>query len=146
MNNNSASWIVGLVLSIGGIIILFLPWFEATVLFTSVSYDAFDMAFGDPFQEDGFWKNFDDLGRFCPLIFGLLSFLNIIVFYQAKDKKASRFVYVSSILMMLIPVYVMICIDPASGSGWRRAIGSANYIGLVIGFISVIVGYNCCRN
>ena len=145
MGNNSASWVVGLVLSIGGIIILFMPWFEATVLFASVSYDAFDMAFGDPFQEGGFWENFDNLGRFCPLIFGFLSVLNAIVFYQAKEKKASRFVYVSSMLMMLLPIYVMICINPDSGTGWRRAIGSANYIGMLIGFISIIAGYNCCR-
>lgn len=145
MANNSATWVIGLILSIGGIFILFMPWFEATVLFTSVSYDAFDMAFGDPFQEEGFWKNFDDLGRFCPLIFGIVSILNVILFAMAKDKKASGLVIVTSILLIILPIYVMICIDPASGSGWRRAIGSANYVGILIGVISLVVGYSCCK-
>ena len=141
MASNSSSWIIGLILSIGGIFILFMPWFEANVLFTSVSYDAFDMAFGDPFQKGGFWENFDGLGRFCPLIFGILSVLNVIIFAIAREKKASVLIFITSTLMIILPIYVMTCINPGSGTGWRRAVGSANYVGILIGVISLVAGY-----
>ncbi len=141
MNDNSPFWIVGLILSIFGAILIFLSWFDAKLLIASVSYDAFDMAFGSPFQSGGVFENFDPIGKFCPLLFGLISLINIALFIKAKDGNYSRLILITSILMIILPIYVLICINPGSGVGWARDPGIAIYIGIVLGIASMIVGH-----
>lgn len=141
MTTNSQFWIIGLILSLTGVVLIFLSWFDCQLLFVSASYDAFDMAFGDPFQSGGFWENFDPLGKYCPLLFGLVSLLNGLLFFMAKDGKFTPIIAVLSILMIVLPFYVILSINPDSGTGWERSVGVANYIGIVLGIACAIVGY-----
>ena len=141
MASNNQYWVIGLILSLIGVVLIFLSWFDCKVLFASASYDAFDMAFGDPFKSGGFWENFDPLGKYCPLLFGLVSLINGILFLMAKNGKYTALIVVLSILMIVLPIYLIICINPDSGTGWARSVGTANYIGIVLGIACAIVGY-----
>ena len=140
-NSTSSAWIIGVILSIIGVLLVFMTWFEAYVLFQTADYNAFDMAFGSPFQEGGFWEDFDPIGKFCPLIFGVLAIIDAALYYAGRNGKVSALTYLIAVFMMIIPIYVIMCINPDSGTGWRRSAGTANYIGIGIGFILMIITY-----
>lgn len=140
-HRSSPYWVIGLMISIIAVLSLFFPWFEAQVLFSSASYNATDMAFGSPFQEGGFWEDFDSLGRYCPLIFGILGIINALLFCEGRSRRASKVIILMSLLMIALPIYTFTCIDPGSGTGWMRDAGMGIYIGVILGIFSTIFGY-----
>ena len=141
VSTNSQFWIIGLILSLVGVLLLFISWFDARILLSSVSYDALDMAFSKPFQAGGFWENFDPLGKYCPLIFGILSVVNCVLFYLAKDGSYHKAIIVISFVMIALAIYVILCINPMSSSAGSRSPGASVYLGIAVGVGAALVGY-----
>ena len=141
MSNNSQFWIIGLVVSLLGIILIFISWFDCRILVASAGYNALEMAFSDAFQKGGFWENFDTFGRYCPMIFSVLAVVNCVLFLLAKDGTYNRMIIAISIVMISLAIYLVLCINPMSSSAGSRSPGAAVYLGISVGVISALIGY-----
>ncbi|MDR0887884.1 MAG: hypothetical protein LBM39_01700 [Candidatus Methanoplasma sp.] len=121
-------WIVGIIISLVGIITLVLPWISFDLGWLgSYDHNAIDLAtdgdFGGDFQ------------RYLPLLIGILSLVSLLAYVGIRKSGKATFAVVLGIITVILAIVFY------TWEGVSNIAGYAIYLAIVVGIVNVIVGY-----
>jgi len=144
MEKNNAIWIIGLIISIIGILLVFLPWIQISLSSwlgsSSVNYNAFDIAFGGDFNGNTALYTMAPLAKITPLIIAILFLATTISF----ARKSGTGAIIGGILVIIFVVYFIAIVNPSSlsviGITLSVSEGIGCWIAVLFSIIVIILG------
>lgn len=139
-NNESAPiyWIVVLIMSVVGIVTVFMSWMDTTIIGFDNSYNAMDFATSDVFKDGGLFENLNSPGKYIPISIGVLSLIEVLLAIRSRTNAVAAAVV--GFVIFVLAIYFYTFVDPMSNGSviYDRQVGIAVWVAMAVGLISMI--------
>lgn len=139
-NNESAPiyWIVVLIMSVVGIVTVFMSWMDTTIIGFDNSYNAMDFATSDVFKDGGLFENLNSPGKYIPISIGVLSLIEVLLAIRSRTNAVAAAVV--GFVIFVLAIYFYTFVDPMSNGSviYDRQVGIAVWVAMAVGLVSMI--------
>lgn len=131
-------WVLILIMSVVGIITVFMSWMDVTLIGFDQSYNANDFATSDMFKEGGLFEDFSPIGLYIPIAIGVLSVIQVFLAVLGRTNPIAAAVV--GLLIFVLAIYFYTLVDPISNGSviYDRQVGIAVWVAMAAGLVSMI--------
>lgn len=131
-------WVLILIMSVIGIVAVFMSWMDVTIIGQEASYNASDFATSDVFKEGGLFEEFSPIGIYIPVAIGVLSLIQVFLAILGRTNPLAAAVV--GLLIFVLAVYFYTIVDPTSNGSviYDRQVGIAVWVAMAVGLVSMI--------